>query len=259
MAPSSSFGTDSMRMTSTHIFFWGSFLSNWDQRHRFPGARALELLLPRLDGLKITHPDSEAASTQLISKHQFNCGEQFMMAGKAWLFETDLNTPTLKAILASTKPMEQKALGRKVHGFNDDIWTPASVEIVVASQIARAEVDRRLGQLYISSGTKVFVEGSPRDRIWGVGIHWKQKSIENERNWKGENRLGKCHGLARDEYGKQEVQKRNRAEANEPKMESEDGERSKEESLGVAKNQEAAPEDAPEHSSKIAQCEERRC
>jgi ribA/ribD-fused uncharacterized protein len=164
-----------------------------------------------------------------------------MMAGKAWLFETDPNTPTLKAILASKKPMEQKALGRKVHGFNDDIWTPASVEIVVASQIARAEVDRRLGQLYISSSKKVFVEGSPRDKIWGVGIYWKQKSIENERNWKGENRLGKCHGLARDEYGKQEVLKRNRAEANEPKMESEDAERSKEESLGVAKNQEAAP------------------
>lgn len=208
----------------------------------------MELLLPRLDGLNITHPDSEASSTQLISMHQFNCGEQFMMTGKAWLFETDPNTPTLKAILASKKPMEQKALGRKVRGFNDDIWAPASVEIVVASQIARAEVDQRLGRLYISSGTKIFVEGSPRDKIWGVGIHWKQKSIENERNWKGENRLGRCHGLARDEYRKQEEQKRNRANAKEPEVESENVERANEESFEVAQDHAATSEETSEHA-----------
>ena len=223
MAPNSFSDANNIRMTDTHIFFWGSFLSNWDRSYSFSGARALELLLPRIDELSIAHPGPDAFSTQLISKHKFNCGEQFMMACKAWLFETAQKPLTLRAILASKKPMEQKALGRKVPGFNDNIWTPASSHIVIASLIARSEVDQRLNTLYENSGTKVFVEGSPKDRIWGVGIHWKEKSIENEENWQGENRLGKCHGLARDAIRKLETQNGERSKIF-PSVESEGGE-----------------------------------
>lgn len=207
MAPKSSFGSHAMRVTDTHVFFWGSILSNWDQSHHFSGARGLEILLPRLRVLCIHPPSEKQASTQLITRHTFNCGEQFIMACKAWLFDEDPKASMLKAILESKKPMVQKSLGRKVPGFNDTVWLPASVEIVVASQIARAEVDQRLAKLYESSGEKQFVEGSPRDKIWGVGIHWKERAIEDERNWRGENRLGKCHGLAREALRRQKEEK----------------------------------------------------
>ena len=123
-----------------------------------------------------------------------------MMACKAWLFDRDPQASVLRSILASKKPFEQKALGRKVPGFIDSIWHAASFEIVIASQIARAEVDECLAKIYLESGNKIFVEGSPKDKIWGVGIHWKDKAIEDERNWIGENRLGWCHGLARKEF-----------------------------------------------------------
>ena len=37
---------------------------------------------------------------------------------------------------------------------------------------------------------KHFVEGSPYDRIWGVGIKWTDKAIADKDNWRGENLLG---------------------------------------------------------------------
>jgi len=163
----------------------------------------MNILVLRLRDIKIPYPMKNKASSLLMVKHSFNCGEQFMMACKAWLFDTSQKASTLKAILTSKTPRDQKALGRQVQGFNDRVWTPASVEIVVASQIARAEVNQHLAQLYQLSGNRTFVEGSPMDRIWGAGIHYKQKAIENEKNWKGENRLGKCHGLAREVLRKQ--------------------------------------------------------
>ena len=45
-------------------------------------------------------------------------------------------------------------------------------------------------------GTRAFVEVSPRDTNWVVGIRWDQVVIGKEENWKGESRQGACHGEA---------------------------------------------------------------
>jgi len=34
------------------------------------------------------------------------------------------------------------------------------------------------------------VEGSPYDKIWGVGLHWASEEILDEANWEGLNWLG---------------------------------------------------------------------
>jgi ribA/ribD-fused uncharacterized protein len=198
MAPfqASSPSANGMRSTDTHTFFWHSILSNWHQGPSFSGNIALRRAASQLQAMWIPIPSTSAISSRLILKHSFNCGEQFMMACKAWLFDQDPKASVLRSILASKKPYEQKALGRKVPGFIDSIWQAASFGIVVASQVTRAEADRRLAEIYLSSN-KIFVEGSPKDKIWGVGLHWEDATIEDERNWLGENRLGWCHGIAR--------------------------------------------------------------
>ena len=43
----------------------------------------------------------------------------------------------------------------------------------------------------IGEGRK-FVEGSPVDTIWGVGIDYRDMKIRDEKNWKGQNKLGQC-------------------------------------------------------------------
>ena len=44
-----------------------------------------------------------------------------------------------------------------------------------------------------------FVEASPSDRIWGVGLSQDDPKIENDKNWKGQNLLGKVMTEARAE------------------------------------------------------------
>ena len=48
---------------------------------------------------------------------RYNCTEQWMMACKARLFG---DTESEKAIMQSTKPWDQKAIGRKVNNFVQD-------------------------------------------------------------------------------------------------------------------------------------------
>lgn len=44
---------------------------------------------------------------------------------------------------------------------------------------------------------KGFVEGSPYDRIWGIGVHYKDAS-DDESTWRGENLLGKVLNEVRE-------------------------------------------------------------
>ena len=42
-----------------------------------------------------------------------------------------------------------------------------------------------------------FVEGSPYDRSWGIGVHYKGAS-DDESTWRGENLLGKVLNEVRE-------------------------------------------------------------
>ncbi|KAK5464907.1 hypothetical protein LTS15_001470 [Exophiala xenobiotica] len=279
------------RITPTHILFWSGPLSNWNVGAPFSGRRAMDLLIPRLDEAKIAHPSRNALSTQLMSRHDFVCGEQFMMACKGWLFEREcmikgcelevdtagleepgvvdqicedileygswgqrprprpkgdggekkdgervetdiyidmdidyegMSNGTIVCAILSPNPRDQKAIGRRTKGFNEAIWTRASFDVVVASCIARAEADPELREVYTlcqyqyqyedeyrtlgpgpdqqrqqgQQGRRKFVEGSPMDKIWGIGLRWDDPRADDERNWKGGNRLGRCHDVA---------------------------------------------------------------
>jgi ribA/ribD-fused uncharacterized protein len=221
------------RQTKDHIFFWAGPLSNWHCGKSYSGKKALDLTVSRLDEIDIGHPKKSALSSRLLAAHTFNCGEQWMMAIKGWLFARDIKLSeqevtdeefrtlsaemhaprppsrdqpsnrefyqsTLCSVLRTKSPKEQKSLGRKCRNLDSAIWDAASVPVVVACSVARAEVDYTLKQIYLKAGKRTFVEGSPNDTIWGVGVHWSSPSIEDPKNWNGTNRLGVCHGLARE-------------------------------------------------------------
>lgn len=55
------------------------------------------------------------------------CSEQYMMAEKARIFkDTDIRDQILK----TTSPSKHRSLGRKVSGFNSDIWNDVSRDVV---------------------------------------------------------------------------------------------------------------------------------
>ena len=65
----------------------------------------------------------------------------------------------LLRILRASDPKTMKDLGRQCPGWDERIWNRASVPIVVAGSVARAEADHLLGKIYQSNkdGSKNFV------------------------------------------------------------------------------------------------------
>jgi ribA/ribD-fused uncharacterized protein len=113
--------------------------------------------------------------------------EHWMMAGKARLF----NDPDgLAAVLAAPSPGAAKAAGRKVRGFDDERWAANRYELVVAGNLAKFGQHAELGAFLRTTGTRVLVEASPFDRIWGIGMAATNPAAASPSAWRGLNLLG---------------------------------------------------------------------
>jgi ribA/ribD-fused uncharacterized protein len=124
----------------------------------------------------------------VVAGKRFTCTEQYMMHGKAVLFG-DLEVA--ERILASTAPKTHKALGRKVQGFDDEVWQRERERIVYEGNHAKfTQNPALLAALLATAGTEL-VEASPLDRIWGVGLEAEDPRIQDPANWRGLNLLGK--------------------------------------------------------------------
>jgi len=113
--------------------------------------------------------------------------EHWMMAGKARLFQ---DHETLELILAAADPKSAKALGRQVKDFKDDAWKANARRLVTEGNIAKFSQDQRLKAFLLDTGTKVLVEASPYDRIWGIGLGADDPQAKHPSTWQGDNLLG---------------------------------------------------------------------
>lgn len=159
------------RRTDTHVYFWGGHFSQWA-------------------------PSVFRAEVLDAGEWLFANAEQYMMAGKAALFR---DASAFKAIMKTADPRRIKDLGRQVRKFDEDTWKANAEQIVYAGNYAK--FSQSGGYLHYLLGTedRIIVEGSPYDRIWGVGISWSDPRIEDEANWRGENLLGKAIMRVRNE------------------------------------------------------------
>jgi hypothetical protein len=150
-----------MRTTDTHIYFWGSFLSNF-----IPN----DLVIP-YKGRKFTN------------------SEQLFMYLKAEYF---CDWETAEEIVDRGQiPRTAKDLGRKVKGYDEQEWTKVREEMMYKAIMLKFQSSEELKQKLLATYPKTLVEGTPMDPIWGVMIKWDDDRILNEKNWKGENLLGK--------------------------------------------------------------------
>ncbi len=113
--------------------------------------------------------------------------EHWMMAGKARLFQDEV---TLAKILDATDPKTAKALGRQVKGFQDVAWKATARNLVTEGNIAKFSQNEGLKEFLLATGTKVLVEASPYDRIWGIGLGAADPKAMHPTTWQGENLLG---------------------------------------------------------------------
>lgn len=122
-----------------------------------------------------------------ILNMEFNCMEQFMMFAKAGLFDDE---ETAKKIIESKDPKEQKALGRQIKNFDLITWHIECRRIVKAGLMAKFSQNKDLYERLAETKGYLLVEGNKNDKIWGVGLDYRDPLIYDMSNWQGFNYLG---------------------------------------------------------------------
>jgi len=158
--------------TATHVYFWGSYLSN------FATAPFDYQFFP--SGPIVRVPTSEHGFMALKAL-EFGDLEAFEN-----VFEKQVPFGT-----KPTTPAEAKAVGRTVKVFDPTVWDHKSYQHMFDVCVQKFAQNEDLKEQLIGTIGKTLVEGSPVDRIWGVGLACDDPKILDEANWKGENRLGK--------------------------------------------------------------------
>jgi ribA/ribD-fused uncharacterized protein len=158
-----------MKITNKYVFFWNGIYSQW------------------------------YSSRMTIDGIEYNCCEQYMMHQKALIFG---DTVTAEMILESSDPKEQKALGRKVSGFNKDKWDDVCIGIVFKGNLAKFSQNESLKKTLLSTDDKILVEASPYDKIWGIGLAEDHPDVEDPSKWKGLNLLGWSITMVKKELAK---------------------------------------------------------
>jgi ribA/ribD-fused uncharacterized protein len=130
----------------------------------------------------------------------YRTAEHFMMASKARLFN---DQAALEKILKSANPGAAKACGREIAGFVEDIWERQRFNVVVQANLLKFSQHPSLCEFLLRTGTKILVEASPTDRIWGIGLSASDPNADNPNHWKGSNLLGFALMSVREKLQKQ--------------------------------------------------------
>ncbi|MFD3744259.1 NADAR family protein [Nocardia sp. NPDC058633] len=126
-------------------------------------------------------------ATFVVDGVEFAGAEHYMMWRKAMLFE---DPATAAKILGAGHPSQAKNLGRQIRNFDENVWERARFDIVVAGSVAKFGQDDALRSYLVGTGSRVLVEASPVDRIWGIGLAADDPRAADPGRWVGLNLLG---------------------------------------------------------------------
>ena len=173
-----------MIYTEDQIYpFWAcddshGFLSNW-----YKSPFSSKMCIKGYDEFKI------AKLSEYPYEIPYVCAEQFLMAGKAMLFE---DHDAHEKIMCTKSPREMKDFGRRVKNFDEMTWNANKMFIMRTALYLKFTQNEELKTGLLLTGDKELIEASPYDKIWGVGIGPNDKRLLNTDEWKGLNLLGQC-------------------------------------------------------------------
>ncbi|MFF4601202.1 NADAR family protein [Streptomyces sp. NPDC001339] len=113
--------------------------------------------------------------------------EHWMMAGKARLFD---DTEAEQRAIAAGHPQQAKNAGRMVRGFDEETWRRHRFGLVVEGSVHKFGGHPELREFLLGTGSRVLVEASPLDRIWGIGLAADDVRATDPERWRGLNLLG---------------------------------------------------------------------
>jgi ribA/ribD-fused uncharacterized protein len=155
-----------MKSTKKHIFFWNGIYSQW---HKAP---------------------------MTIDRIEYNSCEQYMMHQKALLFGDE---EIAELIMQETNPREQKKFGRMIKNFDKATWDKNCLAIVYEGNLAKFRQNADLKEQMLLTKNKIFVEASPLDSIWGIGLAEDAEGIDDPSYWLGLNLLGQALTLVKNQ------------------------------------------------------------
>ena len=155
-----------MKITDKHVFFWNGIYSQW---HKAP---------------------------MTIDKIEYNSCEQYMMHQKALLFGDE---DIAEQIMLETNPREQKKFGRQIQNFDKATWDKNCLAIVYEGNLAKFRQNQELLGQMLSTENRIFVEASPLDHIWGIGLAEDAEGIDDPSYWLGLNLLGQALTLVKNQ------------------------------------------------------------
>lgn len=135
-------------------------------------------------------------SVFVVADNTFTSAEQWMMYQKAMLFN---DQETADAILRTTNPKTQKALGRKVKNFDETVWIAHRERIVYEGNYHKFSQNPDLKEALLATEGTTLVEASPLDKIWGIGLAEHHEDAKNRHKWRGLNLLGVALTQLRDD------------------------------------------------------------
>lgn len=154
-----------MKITDKYVFFYKDWLSNY---------QSTDFYYPSIE-------------TPIFN---FTSTEQGFMYFKAIYFEDYTKADEIYNTL--TDPGKCRKLGRQVNGYDDSCWSKIRYgifeDLIYQKYLQDKGLQKRL--LDPKFDGKLFVEASPIDKIWGIGLDENNPDILDETKWRGLNYLG---------------------------------------------------------------------
>ena len=171
-----------MRITDKYVLFWGGIFSNFYPycgKNKDTNSLIIPLNFENEDGI-------------------WKTSEHYFMWQKAKFFNDNKAAEEIKD---AYHPAIAKMIGRTVHHYEDESWDEnryKAMHKAVYDKFSKIEECKKelLSDKYKSLH---FVEANPFDNIWSIGIHFNDHLADDEKNWRGQNLLGKCLDQVREE------------------------------------------------------------
>jgi len=118
---------------------------------------------------------------------RFGSAEHHFMHGKALLFGDE---SIAERILRASLPGQARELGRRVQGFQEDVWISARKRLMDDANLAKFRALPALGIYLRSTWPIVLVQASALDTVWGSGLDLEDPFLQSPGHWPGQNLVG---------------------------------------------------------------------
>ncbi len=134
----------------------------------------------------------------IYANQQFSSMEQYVMYWKAVCFQDER---IASEILKTNDVAEIKAFGRRVSGYDDNVWNGLRQIIVYEGLLAKFSQNEELKEKLLATGNATLAEAAVKDKIWGIGLSMNDVNRFDREKWRGQNLLGYALMMVRSKLG----------------------------------------------------------